>query len=515
MNLHALNLRRTGQFPDLLLDYLDQSPALSSYYTTFPSVEQASSQIALRKSFDTQRRETLVEVLKEQYAGLPQPPAIEQLLEPTTFTVTTGHQLSIFTGPLFVIYKIVTTIALARKLQEAYPDYTFVPVYWMASEDHDFEEIASFRFKGQKYTWQTEAKGAVGRLDPRSLADVLAQLPEKLPLFENAYLGHSTLADAVRHYMHELFGEHGLVCLDADDARLKRHFLPVMQVELFGESATKTVEEHTASLQAMGYQTPISAREINLFYLTDSLRERIVKQDNVYEVLNSPQRFSEEELRSQTESNPERFSPNVVLRPLYQETILPNLAYVGGPSELPYWLQLKGVFEQHSVPFPMLLPRNFALYVPTATRKRIEKLGLDYGELFTNRTTLRKQFVARLTAHRLTMDTEKAEYASLFDALVERIAAIDPTLVASAKAEQAKLYNRFDTLEKRLQKAEERKYSTQLTQLDTVLDVLFPNGTPQERSTNFLEYYLENRLFIAQLLETLDPLDFRFMILEA
>jgi bacillithiol biosynthesis cysteine-adding enzyme BshC len=306
-----------------------------------------------------------------------------------------------------------------------------------------------------------------------------------------------------------------LICLDADDARLKRHFLPVMQAELFGESAAKTVEEHTAALQAMGYQTPISAREINLFYLTDTLRERIVKQGDVYEVLNSPLRFSEAEFRSETESNPERFSPNVVLRPLYQETILPNLAYVGGPSELPYWLQLKGVFEQYGVPFPMLLPRNFALYVPTATRKRIEKLGLDYEELFTNRTTLRKQYVARLTAHRLTMDTEKVQYAALFDTLVERIAAIDPTLVASAKAEQAKLYNRFDALEKRLQKAEERKYSTQLTQLDTVLEVLFPNGTPQERSTNFLEYYLDNRLFIAQLLETLDPLDFRFMILEA
>ncbi len=170
MTVHSVDLRTTGQFPALLLDYLDQKPSLKDFYGTFPTVENAADIIKQRANFSLEKRQTLVKVLEEQYAGQPYLPDFSILLDEKTFTVTTGHQLNIFTGPLYIIYKIVTIIKLARELKEKYPEYNFVPVYWMASEDHDFAEIASFHLYGQTHKWEGEHKGAVGRLNPKELA---------------------------------------------------------------------------------------------------------------------------------------------------------------------------------------------------------------------------------------------------------------------------------------------------------------------------------------------------------
>ncbi|HEV7346683.1 bacillithiol biosynthesis cysteine-adding enzyme BshC [Telluribacter sp.] len=513
MTLHSVDLRTTGQFPPFLLDYLEQKPELNEFYSSFPTVANAREVLERKKEFSPAIRQTLVEVLTRQYKDLKDAPDFSVLLNENTFTVTTGHQLSIFTGPLFVIYKLITTIKLARQLQEAYPDCTFVPVYWMATEDHDFEEIASFRLFGKKYTWAGEHPGAVGRLNPKELDTLLKQLPERVPLFEKAYLEHPTLTDAVRCYMHALFGKEGLVCLDADDAGLKQHFLPVIKDELVNQASGTLVADTSARIEALGYHTPVHAREINLFYLKDQLRERIVCEEESYRVLKTDLSFSREEILLETESHPERFSPNVVLRPLYEEIILPNLAYVGGPSEVPYWMQLKGVFDHYQVSFPMLLPRNFALYITTASCKRMEKLGLNYQDLFTNRIALRKQYVERHSEHTLSLGSEKEAFDEVLQQMVAKAVAVDQTMEGAVLAERARLYKSLEHLEKRIRKAEERKHETELNQLQNLLDTCFPNGTPQERSDNFLNFYLNNRNFLKELFEALDPLDFKFNVL--
>jgi bacillithiol synthase len=208
-----MDLRNTGQFPALLLDYLDQKPVLNEFYDVFPTIGNAQAVIENRLPFGVEKRETLVRVLERQYDGMATTPDFSALLDEKTFTVTTGHQLNIFTGPLYIIYKIITTINLSRKLSEAYPDYRFVPIYWMASEDHDFQEIASFHLFGKTHKWEGEHTGAVGRLNPKELENLLKQLPENPPIFANAYLKNDTLSNAVRCYMHELFGKDGLICM--------------------------------------------------------------------------------------------------------------------------------------------------------------------------------------------------------------------------------------------------------------------------------------------------------------
>lgn len=513
MTVHSVDLRNTGQFPALLLDYLDQKASLDDFYEVYPTLENARKIIDQRADFGAGKRETLVKVLEKQYEGLPSVPDFSSLLDEKTFTVTTGHQLNIFTGPLYIIYKIVTTINLARALQEAYPDCRFVPVYWMATEDHDFDEIASFHLFGQTYKWEGDHKGAVGRLNPKELEKILKQLPDRPLLFTKAYLENETLSDAVRCYMHELFGKEGLVCLDADDADLKRHFLPVIKQELIAPQSAELVSQTTAKLSALGYHTPVNAREINLFYLTDNLRERIVKEGDRFAVMNTNISFSESEITALADAHPEYFSPNVVLRPLYEEVILPNLAYIGGPSEVPYWMQLKAVFDYYKVTFPMLIPRNFALYLNEHQGSKIEKLGIDHADLFLDEVALRRKYVNEHSNNTLDLNNEKQIFRGMFESILKKAVAIEKTMDGAVKAEETRLLHLLDHLENRIRKAEERNYESEITQLLSLKNKLFPSGSAQERYDNLLSFYTKDPEFISRLFGAFDPLDFKYNIL--
>ncbi len=513
MPSQQLPLNAVGAFPKLFLDYISKDENLTKFYNQYPDIQGFSKAIEARKFTDIKRK-TLVDVLEKQYQALENKPNLEIILEQNTFTVTTGHQLNIFTGPLYVIYKIVTTINLAKKLKAEFPTYNFVPVYWMASEDHDFAEIASFNLFGKTYKWETEQLGAVGRMNPAELQAIFDELPEKPALFEEAYLKNTTLADAVRQYMHQLFGSEGLVCLDADDASLKGVFSEIIKDDLLNNTANKIVTETSEQLNLMGYHTQITPREINFFYLQNNLRERIIKEENTYKILNSELHFSETEILQILDNQPDSFSPNVVLRPLYQESILPNLAYIGGPSEVPYWLQLKGIFDYYGEQFPLLMPRNFALVVNQASQKRIDKLGVTAEELFADDVTLRRSFVERNSENSLSLAFEIDDVSEIFERILKKSLVIDQTMRGAVEAEKAKVISSLENLEKRIKKAEERNQETAVTQLLALKQKLFPDGGLQERKENFLNFYLNDNSFITKLLAEFDPLDYSFNIIE-
>jgi bacillithiol biosynthesis cysteine-adding enzyme BshC len=512
-NVQTLDLSETNQFPALLIDYIDQKPSLNAFYNVYPNIENAKTLIEQHAHFGVEKRSVLVETLQKQYASIENAPDFSVLLDEKTFTVTTGHQLNIFTGPLYIIYKIVTTINLARALKKAYPEYHFVPIYWMATEDHDFKEIASFHLFGNTHTWMGDHTGAVGRLNPRELQSLLKELPAQPDFFAKAYLNHDTLADAVRAYMHTLFGKEGLISLDADDASLKRLFLPIIQQELTAPKSAEVVAETTQKLSDMGYHTPLHAREINLFYLVDHIRERIVKEEQHYRVLNTNINFTEQELLALTESNPERFSPNVVLRPLYEEVILPNLAYIGGPSEVPYWLQLKDLFDAYQVPFPMLIPRNFALYITDKQGGKLQKLGIDSKELFLDEVALRKIYITRHTEQPLDLAAEKEAFDSMFESIRTKALEIDVTMETAVKAKHTQLSNMLKQLETRIGRAEAKKHNIGITQLLSIKNILFPHGTAQERYDNFLTFYCSDPSFIDKLFDVFDPLSFKYYLI--
>lgn len=513
MLVQSLPLDVTRQFPPLFLDYIHQNPALKPFYGDFPDLEGFRRQLS-RKPFDAAKRQTLVSVLEKQYAGLPNPPDFSVLLDETTFTVTTGHQLNLCTGPLYVVYKLITVVNLAKKLAAEFPDYRFVPVYWMATEDHDFAEINHFQIDGNAYAWHTEQTGAVGRMKTGELKAVFAKVSEKLPVFERAYAGQPTLAAAVRAYTHELFGAEGLVCLDADDRALKAQFADVMRDDVTNHTAFRLVNETTQRLEALGYKAQIHPRDINFFYLGNGVRERLVRVHDGYEVLDTGIQLLESEMGELIDAEPEALSPNVILRPLYQEMILPNLAYVGGPAEVPYWLQLKGVFDHHGVPFPLLMPRNFALVLNQPSARRLKSLGLAPEELFHEEHVLRKTFVQRHSDLDLSLNDEIAAFGQRFSILEAKAVAVDATLGGAVRADFKRLLNRLDWLEKRLVRAEARRQEVGLRHLAEVKAHLFPNGEAQERVQNFMTFALPHPDFLRNMAAVFDPLDFRYYVVE-
>lgn len=512
MQIEKFELEEVGGFSPLFLDYLSQNPNLKPFYNQFPDINGFENIIKSR-SFSQDNRQNLIEALNKQYQGLTSPPDFSKLLSDRCFTVTTGHQLNIFTGPLYVVYKIVSTINLAKKLKSQFPAYDFVPVYWMATEDHDFEEINHFNLFNKTYTWQTSQKGAVGQMQCAEIEAILNEMPEKIALFEKAYMQAGTLTQAVRSYMHELFGSQGLICVDGDDAILKSEFKSIIKQEICEGKTFDLVNKSSENIEKLGYKTQVKGREINFFYLEKGLRERIVKEGDVYKVLNTEINFTEKEIVDLVETNPEKFSPNVILRPVYQEVILPNIAYLGGPAEVVYWLQLKAAFDQFGVQFPLLMPRNFALYINNATQKRMDKLGMTTADLWCDEQDLKKNYIAKNSENQFEISNETANISEQFDTILAKSLPIDKTLEGVVLAEKQKAINALESLEKRIKKAEERTFEIAINQLIGVKNKLFPNGSPQERSDNFLNFYLNNPEFINQLLANFDPLDYRFNVI--
>ncbi|MEX2232024.1 MAG: bacillithiol biosynthesis cysteine-adding enzyme BshC [Cyclobacteriaceae bacterium] len=518
MQHKKIPLADTKAFSPFFLDYIDQKAPIKPFYNRFPLLENFKDQIGEKsKSFPSHNREVLVSTFQKQYQHLKTPELvsgnISALADPKTFTVTTGHQLNIFTGPLYVIFKIVTVINACKKLKATYPDFHFVPVYWMASEDHDYDEIKYFDLYGKKYVWETSQKGAVGRFSTKGLEKLLQEIPGDAEIFKEAYTKNKILSDAVRHYVNALFGNEGVVVLDADDRDLKSLFKPVMEEDLFKHTTIKLVNETNKGLADPGYKTQVFCRDINFFYLDKNIRERIEKRDDRYFVLETQLSFSEDELRKMIEQEPEKLSPNVILRPLYQEIILPNLAYVGGPAENTYWLQLKKVFDHFMIPFPMLMPRNFGVVVDHTIQRKVEKTGLDLIHFFEEKNYLYNHWVLKNSGKDLTVGAERTTIMEIYEQLKRRAESIDKTLGPFTAAEGTRVMNGLEKIERKLLRAEKRLHTDKLRQIDAVKNALFPNGILQERVDNFLNFYQRDKQFIAKLISCFDAFDYKFNVL--
>jgi bacillithiol biosynthesis cysteine-adding enzyme BshC len=518
MLAQKIALTETQAFSPFFLDYIQQAPSLKKFYNRFPVTGSFKDQI-LEKSnaFPKSNRQVLHDVLTEQYKKLTVKERVKEniasLTSNNTFTITTGHQLNIFAGPLYFIYKIVTTINTCKTLKAAYPEYNFVPVYWMASEDHDYDEIKYFRLYGKKYTWETSQTGAVGKFNTKDLESLFKEIPGDTKIFQDAYRKHSTLSEATRYYVNELFGDEGLITVDGDNHALKSLFKEVIKDDLSIHSAKKIVDETDKELESLGYKTQVHCRDINFFYLDNGIRNRIEKQNDIYKVIDTELSFTKEEINRLIDTAPEKFSPNVILRPLYEEMILPNIAYIGGPAEVIYWLQLKDVFQHFNTTFPILMPRNFAMIMDHQAIKKFEKLNLDIKDLFEDKNILFNHWVLKNSNHNLTVDEEMKKLEEVFDKLKGMAAAVDKTLVDFVGAEEKRSTTSLEKIERKLVRAEKRLQSDKLNQIESLKEILFPNGSLQERTDNFLNFYQPDTGFIQKLLQVLDPLDFRFNIL--
>ena len=526
----SIAYKKTGYFTSLVCDYLDEKPALNPFYNRFPKLENFRLQLK-EKDFSLQSRQILVSTLKKQYQNIEASELtnlhIDLLKESNTFTITTGHQLNLFTGPLYFLYKIVSAINLTKQLKEAYPDYNFVPIYWMATEDHDFEEINYFNFKGKKIRWNKDAKGAVGELSTVGLEAVFELFSKELggsknaddlkTLFSKSYLEHDNLADATRFLANELFKYYGLVIVDANEADLKKQFIPFMEEELLNQSSFKSVSktnEQINNLPNQPYGIQVNPREINLFYLSKNLRERIVFEDDQFKVVNTKIVWSKSEILKEVSDFPERFSPNVIMRPLYQEVILPNLCYIGGGGELAYWFQLKAYFESVKVPFPILLLRNSVLIQTESQHRKLQQLNISKEDIFLKRHTFINKKVREISNIDIDFSAQMNHLKQQFEDLYKLAEQTDKSFLGAVKAQEIKQLKGLSHLENRLLKAQKRKLTDEVLRMTDLQNELFPNQSLQERNANFSEFYLEyGKDLIPKLIENLEPLNDEFLVL--
>lgn len=528
MQAKYISYQQTNAFSSVVLDYIDGKDKLESFYKYSPTIQGFEKAISARTvSAD---RDLLVSSLHQQYLHL-EPSAmvlsnINLLADERTFTITTGHQLNIFTGPLYFIYKIVTAINLAKDLKLQFPSYNFVPVYWMATEDHDFEEINHIKVEDRKLSWNTSAAGATGRMSTESIQETLTAYKGYLGIGDNgsalaamvdkAYSNNKKLSDATRELVDALFGDQGLVCIDADDAALKAQFASVIYQDITAQHSFELINKTNVSLEDQGYKTQVNPREINFFYMDDQLRERIVDEDGLYKVMNTSISFTKESLKEEITLHPERFSPNVVMRPLYQETILPNLAYIGGGAEVTYWLQLKANFDFYRIPYPVLVLRNSALLIDERSARKMQILGIDHIGLFNATEQLKNKWVKDHVGDSLCLDDEQRAIRAVFDQIKLNSYKIDKTLSLSAEGAKTKALKLVTNLEKKLLRAEKRKHTTSLEQIDNLKYKLFPSGVLQERVLNIAPLYvLYGTDFINSLYLHFKPLDHKFTVLYA
>jgi bacillithiol biosynthesis cysteine-adding enzyme BshC len=489
------------QFSKLFIDYIAEAPSLKDLYS-FHFSDKGYSEAVANNSYDENIRSVLVNVIREQYekTGIAAPEdLLKDLAKEKTLTVCTGHQLCLFTGPLYFIYKIISAIRVAEE-QSKKTGRKIIPVYWMASEDHDFEEISSVNLYGKTVSWKENAGGAAGRLKTDSLSSVLAEIKllmgENEPvdnlfrLFSQAYRPGRTIAQATRELVHELFKGKILV-IDPDDSRLKKFFIPVFQKDIFENAAEKYVSETATKLDTLQYSIQVNPRKINVFYLGENFRERIEEKEGKYHVLNSSLSFSKEELQKEIEAHPEKFSPNVILRPMYQQVILPNIAYVGGPGEIAYWLEYRSAFGQFKISFPVLQPRNFAIILEKHTAEKIQKLGLAVEDFFGDTEELIKNYVKKISGDSLSLEKEKEIIRKTFESIREKMLAADPTLKGAADAELQKQVNGIENMEGKLLKASKQKQETSVAQIRKLKEKILPSGILQERYENFIPFYLK------------------------
>lgn len=510
-----INLVDTGLLPPLVSNYLKGEERLTPLYKYKPALASFGQVIADKKN-DTIDRSLLVQVLNEQYANMATTAQvtanINALAEPTTFTVVAAHQPCLFLGPLYNVIKIACAINLTRQLAATYPGYKFVPVFWLGSEDHDIEELNHVTIGGKLYEWKEPVSGAVGRIDSAVMKELLPDLMEQLGaahpvvgMLQNGLEQFNTFGSFTQYLANELFKEEGLVVLDQDHPKFKRRFTQVITDELLHSRASSLLQHNVAFLE-QHYKAQAKPRDINFFYLGEGFRERIIKNESGYSINNREIQFSKEEIVSEIAQNPERFSPNVILRPLYQEMLLPNLAFVGGAGELSYWLELKPVMDYYKVNFPMLVMRNSAFIVPANFTGKLQRAELSLLQLMGDTEKLLAQRAKEKAGNDISLAEEKKAVDALFESIVAKAEATDATLKQSALGEKQKALNALETLEGKMLKAEKRKLETFQNQVQALKSTLFPSGNLQERVEGFVAFYEPD--FIATLAQQLNPLDF-------
>lgn len=507
--------------------YQSTEPKLRPFYTYAFEKDAFSQIIENRKKYSVNRK-VLVEELSKKYKGIKHSEAalknINLLLDENTFTVVTAHQPSLLTGPLYYIYKICSAINLAKSLSEIHNDTNIVPVFIMGAEDHDFEEVNHLQIFNKTISWDRISEGSVGRLDNEGIDLIIKEVSDILgntlhaesliKMMHYALDNSKTYGEFSFLFLHQIFEPYGLIIANFDNISFKEILKPIIKKEIFENFSKPYVLETQNKLKEVGFADQAYAREINFFYFHDGKRLRIEFNHDHYIITDSDKKFSKKEMEDEIEIHPERFSPNVIVRPLFQEMVMPNLAYIGGGGELAYWMERKSQFEALNVFYPMLIRRKSALIVNQRNKNQLEKLSLTIKDLLEDTDQLIKKYALAKSEHEIDFSDSYENIEKAYLEIAKISGEIDPTLVAKIDAMKTSSINALEKIQERLIRTIKQNQEADLGKIRKLKDLLFQNDGLQERSSNFMEFYINHGPNLIEfLVDQCNPFEKDFLVI--
>ena len=479
-----------------------------------------------KKPFD---RKLIHEILTRQYNSLNingRNDLIDSLLDDNTYAMVTAHQPYLFGGPLYFITKIISAIKLAQQAKDAFPDNNFVPIFYIGGEDHDLEECNNTTIFQKKILWNTQQSGPIGRMTTDDIDAAIEELcgimgknehAEKLSkLIRTAYHPGRTVNEAMTYFINEFLEDYPLLILNADDVNGKKAFRKIIHQEVLEGIAEPLIVRQQEKMKELGLKPQAFVRPINFFYLSKYGRNRIERKGDRFEIVQTDISFSAVQMEKEIEDYPDRFSPNVIMRPIYQDFLLPTVAYIGGGGELAYWADRKLLFEAFDITMPMLVRRDSFVIVDQTSLKKLEKINISIKELFKDENELKSGFLASQTEVSLSFGSETKALAKVIADIQDKVQQVDPTLKGFVGSETATFFKTLSHIEARVRKALSGKHEIELQQLHSLHQRFFPNNGLQERVESFLSFYVMNgKEIIEKLIECSDPLDFNFKIVES
>lgn len=501
---------------NLFLDYLNEFNNVEKFYMwNFKNLDSYAELFKQLTEFDRPHRLELSEAIKEQYSDVKTSKQtqtnIEALKSPKTIAIITGQQLGLFGGPLYTIYKSITSIKLAAYLKEKYDEYHFVPVFWLEGDDHDFEEVRSinlinnlnqiFNVKYEDGELDEINRGNIGNLKFNQNIEHLFPLllselrdteykNELIELLKSIYKPNRTFLECFRELMIKIFDEFGLIVFNPTTHNIKKLLAPIFLKEITNyKNHTGILVERSAELEEL-YHAQVKVKAINLFYLDDNERLLIEPVENDYRLKGKRRRFTHDELLSSINSTPEKFSPNVLLRPICQDYLFPTGLYVGGPSEISYFAQVSPLYEIYGLIEPIIYPRSSATIIEKGAQAILDKYGLKFPDIFLTEDQLFTKVILADSGSDLNFLFNEAlnNIKNSLQPINDKLISIDKTLSELTNKSKERIEQTIELLKSKAIEAEKRKHEATTRQLSKVRNVLYPNNELQERELNFIYF---------------------------
>jgi len=555
--MYPVEFSKLPNFNNLFLDYIsfgeEERKSLNHFFNAFYKTNDDFFNVIDEKvhNYNTNRyfdKNILMDILKMQNVEFGGTEAtatnIELLKRDDTFAVVTGQQVGLYTGNIYTIYKTISTIKLAKNLKERFPQFNFVPLFWLESEDHDIDEANHIYILNKenelvRVGFETEQTGSEDESPRRStkpvgstkFGEMIFSINEQLRsglldtdfkdkimgIVSDCYKEGNDYKTAFAQMMNKLFGDFGVVFIDPSDAEIKRLLIPIFEKEL--RTSPKMCESiiTTSAELEKHYDLQVKPKVINMFFLHNENRLPIEpREGGKFALKNSKRRFENEEMFTALEETPELFSPNVVLRPICQDYLLPTAAYVGGPAEISYFAQLKPAYSHYELTMPVVFPRTSVTIIESKISKFMNNYNVNFEDIF-HRNVLVSKVVEMLSE--VKVDDEISKYTDevnkIFYDIKNMTAKVDQSLLNTVENMKEKLKQNIEILRNKLINAQAKKSEVTTSQIDKVANNIFPNDNLQERMLNIVYFINKYDLsFIKKLYHETDPMNFNHQVID-